>query len=119
MKTPLYQQFEKHGRWINNDEEIYSEIEINYLNSTLHQMDMANKGEKENEEEFDQVEGQAIIAKHWGKTMRTLQKLMCMMNMMYYYEKLKLQFSKLEQPGSKPSIDHLEKLLSRCKKLYN
>lgn len=80
-------------------------------------MDMAHKGT--NVEEFDQNEGQAIIAKHWGKTMKTLQKLMCMMNMMYYFEKLKLQFSKLEAPGSKPSIDELEKLLSRCKKLYN
>ena len=36
MKTPLYQQFKKHGRWINDDETIYSEIEINYLSSTLH-----------------------------------------------------------------------------------
>lgn len=52
MKTPLYQQFEQHGRWINNDEEIYSEIEVNYLSSTLHQMD---KGENNND--FDESEG--------------------------------------------------------------
>lgn len=114
MKTPLYMQFKKHGRWINDDEDIYSEIEINYLSSTLHQMD---KGD--DVEEFNETEGMAIIKKHWGKTMSTLQKLMSMMNMMYYYEKLKLQFSKLEAPGSRPKIDHLEKLLSRCKKLYN
>lgn len=114
MKTPLYQQFEQHGRWINNDEEIYSEIEVNYLKSTLDHM---NKDD--NLDDFDQTEGQAIIKKHWGKTIMTLQKLMCMMNMMYYYEKLKLQFSKLEAPGRRPTIYHLEKLLSRCKKLYN
>lgn len=84
-KTPLYAQFEKHGRWVNDDEEIYNEIEVGYLSSTLHQMD-----KNDNLDEFDQNEGQAIIKKHWGKTMSTLQKLMCMMNMMYYWEKLKL-----------------------------
>lgn len=35
-QTPLYEKFREHGRWINNDEEIYSEVEINYLSSTLH-----------------------------------------------------------------------------------
>ena len=73
----------------------------------------------DNVEEFNENEGLAIIKKHWGKTITTLQKLMSMMNMMYYYEKLKLQFAKLEAPGRRPNIDHLEKLLSRCKKLYN
>ena len=80
----MYQQYKQHGRWKNDDEEIYSEIEINYLSSTLHQMD---KGD--DVEEFKEGEGQAIIKKHWSKTMTTLQKLMMTMNMMYYYEKLK------------------------------
>lgn len=73
----------------------------------------------ENNEEFDKAEGQAIIEKHWSKTMTTLQRLMSMMNMLYYFEKIKLKFKKLEEPGTRPRIDHLEKLLSRCKKLYN
>lgn len=91
-ETPLYQQYLEYGRWKNDDDEIYSEIEINYLSSTLHKMDQG-----EDNEEFKQAEGQAIIKKHWSKTMTTLQKLMTMMNMMYYFEKIKLQFQNLEE----------------------
>ena len=115
MQTPLYQQYMAFGRWKGgDDEEIYSEIEISYLSSTLHQMDRGD-----DREEFKEAEGQAIIRKHWGKTMTTLQKLMTMMNMMYYYEKLKLQFSSKNLPGGRPGVEHLEKLLERCKKLYD
>ena len=46
----------------------------------------------ENNEEFDKAEGQAIVLKHWSKTMTTLQKLMTMMNMLYYFEKIKFKF---------------------------
>jgi len=41
------------------------------------------------------------------------------MNMMYYYEKLKAQIQKLEAPDKRPSVVHLEKLMSRCLKLHN
>ena len=37
-KTPVFDQFLLHGRWIHNDEEIYSEIEINYLVCSLKKM---------------------------------------------------------------------------------
>ena len=38
--------------------------------------------------------------------------------MMYFFEKLKLQLVQFEQPGKKPSLVHLEKIMSRCLKLY-
>ena len=41
------------------------------------------------------------------------------MNMLYYYERLKLKYKKFEEPGNQPKINNLEKLLIRCKKLYN
>lgn len=45
------------------------------------------------------------------------------MNMMYYFEKIKFKFSKFtadpELEGSGLKVDHLEKLLNRCKKLYD
>jgi len=69
-------------------------------------------------EEFNENEGYAIICKHWVKTINTLQKLMNTMNMMYFFEKLKLQFKQFEEPGNRPSIVHLEKIMSRCIKLY-
>ena len=44
----------QHGRWIGDDDaEIYSQVEIDYLSSTLHHMDRG--------EEFNRTEGQAII----------------------------------------------------------
>ena len=69
---------------------IYSEIEIQYLLSYLTKMASAD-----NYKEFNEVEGVAIIDKHWVKTVDTLKKLMNQMNMMYYYEKLKVKINEL------------------------
>ena len=30
-KTPIFEQFCQHGRWLHSDEQIYSEIELKYL----------------------------------------------------------------------------------------
>jgi len=40
------------------------------------------------------------------------------MNMMYYYEKLKVKIDELIASGNRPSLIHLEKLMIRCLKLY-
>lgn len=40
------------------------------------------------------------------------------MNMMYFYEKLKIKITELTKNGRKPSLVHLEKIMSRCLKLY-
>ena len=40
------------------------------------------------------------------------------MNMMYFFEKIKLSFKEFEQPGNRPNIVHLEKIMTRCLKLY-
>lgn len=40
------------------------------------------------------------------------------MNMMYFFEKLKLQLLQFEKPERRPSLVHLEKIMSRCLKLY-
>jgi len=40
------------------------------------------------------------------------------MNMMYYFEKLKLTFQQFTKNGRIPSLVHLEKIMSRCLKLY-
>jgi hypothetical protein len=71
-----------------------------------------------NFEEFNQNEGQAIISKHWTKTVQTLGHLMNLMNMMYYFQKLKLSFDELEKPGRRPNISMLGKVMNRCFKLY-
>ena len=41
-------------------------------------------------EEFHDNEAKLILKKHWKKTCETLKRLMNQMNMMYYYEKIKL-----------------------------
>lgn len=57
----------EHGRWIHQDDSIFSEIELKYLITTL--THMINK---ENDNDFNEHEGRAIIDKHWDKTVSTL-----------------------------------------------
>mmetsp|Transcript_5194 Transcript_5194/g.8025 ORF Transcript_5194/g.8025 Transcript_5194/m.8025 type:complete len:136 (+) Transcript_5194:4610-5017(+) len=45
--------------------------------------------------------------------MHTLEVLMNQLNMMYYWEKVRLMFVDLD-----PTLVHLQKLMSRCLKLY-
>jgi hypothetical protein len=74
---------------------------------------------EQNNEEFNKNEGKAIILKHWSKTIDTLEHLMTQMNMMYYFEKLKLEFDEYEKPGRRPTLMALEKIMQRCFKLYH
>ena len=37
---------------------------------------------------------------------------------MYFFEKIKLSFKEFEEPGNRPNIVHLEKIMTRCLKLY-
>ena len=37
---------------------------------------------------------------------------------MYFFEKIKLSFKEFEQPGNTPKLVHLEKMMTRCLKLY-
>ena len=112
-RTQVYKKFIEHGRWVHSDTQIYSELELKYLSSSL-----GNMANENNNEEFNLNEGYAIIVKHWSKTIETLQTLMCNMNMMYYFERLKLKFKQFERPGVMPSLIHLGKLMRRCLKLY-
>lgn len=81
-ESPLYQIFLEHGRWKHINEDIYSEVELKYLYSSL--TNMVNEDDP-NFEEFNQNEGLAIISRHWLKTVNTLEYLMNLMNMMYYF----------------------------------
>ena len=67
----------------------------------------------ENTTEFQEKEGISILDKHFGKVMHTLEILMNQMNMMFYWERLRLYFVDKE-----PTLDILEKLMSRVLKLY-
>jgi hypothetical protein len=121
-ESPVYKQYLEHGRWKHTDEEIYSEIEIKYLSSTL--QTMMTKEEK-NQEEFDKEEGPAIINKHWDKTILTLQRLMLQMNLTYYFERFRLKLKLLlerslsnQSKNRLPNLHLLEKLMARCLKMY-
>lgn len=48
-ESPLYQVFLKHGRWIHENLNIYSEVELKYLHSSLTNM---VKEDKPNYQEF-------------------------------------------------------------------
>ena len=112
-KTPIYEMFIEEQRWRHTDESIYSEIELKYLHSSLQKMQNLPS-----QEEFNITEGQAILEKHWDKTLHTLEVLMTHTNMMYFFEKVKLEFDKLQKHGIMPTLVHLEKVMNRCFKMY-
>ena len=107
-RTPIFHQFERNGRWMHEDANIYGEQEIKYLKTSLQKM-----LNQENSTEFQEREGISILNKHFEKVMRTLEILMNQMNMMFYWERLRLYFVDKE-----PTLDILEKLMSRVLKLY-
>ena len=110
-ETPIYRSYQKHGRWVHIDDEIFSELEINYLKATLQHMNQdANK-----KEEFRHNEGVIILREHWSKTVLTLERLMSQMNLMFFFEKLR---ASLPRSPSQATIDQLAKMMSRCTKLY-
>lgn len=55
-QTLVYKMFCEHGRWIHSDNEIYSEVELKYLISSLSSM-----ATETTQEEFNRVEGEVII----------------------------------------------------------
>jgi len=57
------------------------------------------KEDDPNFEEFKENEGLAIISRHWLKTVSTMEHLMNMMNMMYYFQKLQIRFTEFYKDG--------------------
>lgn len=108
-QTPVYYQFLRNGRWKHEDDNIYSEIELQYNISYINKLITG-----ENKEQIQIDTEKEINQKYLAKTMQTLQILMNQMNMMYYWEKLNLEY------GDKETLDlfALRKLQSRCLKLY-
>lgn len=104
----MYYQFVRNGRWKHEDDNIYSEIELQYNMSYFNKLISGESGEEVTLETTKE-----IIEKYLKKTMQTLQVLMNQMNMMFYWEKLRLEFSDQEI-----DLFTLKKLQSRCIKLY-
>ena len=55
-----------------------------------------------------------MAEKFYEKTMHTCEVLMNQLNMMYYWEKIRLMF--IDQD---PTLTQIQKLMSRCLKLYD
>jgi hypothetical protein len=89
-RTPVYHQFLRNGRWKHEDDKIYSEIElkynISYINKCISNMNAAELKEKYEDEQ------KMIAEKYYNKTMHTLEVLMNQLNMMYFWEKIRLMF---------------------------
>lgn len=77
-------------------------------------MSFLAKLQEDNNKEMNEQEKEEVLAKYFKKTMHTVEVLMNQLNMMYYLEKIRLIFVDEE-----PSIAHLNKLMTRCLKLYN
>ena len=105
-RTPIYHQFLRNGRWKHEDDQIYSEIELQYNISYLNKVN-------NNDAQLQQEESKVILDRHYKKTMHTVEVLMNQLNMMYYLEKIRLMFADQE-----PTVGQLAKIMSRCLKLY-
>lgn len=68
-QTPIYHQYLRNGRWKHEDDNIYSEIELQYYISYLNQIDF-------NEKELTEEDVKTILDKYYKKTMHTLEVLM-------------------------------------------
>ena len=90
-QTLVYKQYVRNKRWKHEDHSILSEIELQYLSSSL--QDMLND---EVDEEFSEKEGILIVNKHKNKVFKTLEVLMNQLNMMYYWDKIKKFFAERE-----------------------
>jgi len=109
-ESPIYHQYRRNGYLKHEDTAIFSEIELKYLHSTLH-----NMSNKKNEKEFTQTDGKKIVNKNFKKLLMTLEFLMNQFNMTYYFEKVKSIFMSSK---NKPDMNQLNKLIQRCLKLY-
>ena len=69
--------------------------------------------DENNKEEVSENEAKAILSKYFDKTMYTMEILMNQLNMMYFLERIRLMFVDQE-----PTLMQLQKLMSRCLKLY-
>jgi hypothetical protein len=78
----------KNGRWKHEDDNIYSDLEIKYHISYLNKF-----VNNENRDEIDQHDALPILDRYLEKTMHTLEVLMNQLNMMYYWEKIRLMFT--------------------------
>ena len=85
--TPIYHQFQRNGRWKHEDEGVYSDLELQYNISYLSKILT-----DDNVAEITQCEGLPFVKKYFNKTMHTLEVLMNQLNMMYYWEKVRLMF---------------------------
>ena len=92
--TPIYHQFQRNGRWKNEDDKISSDIELQYNISYLNKF-----FNNENQEKQNDYEAKDLIDKYFIKKMHTLEVLMIQMNMM---EKVQISLKSREKKTSIP-----------------
>lgn len=110
LNTELYVHFLQNGKWVDGDENIYSEIELKYLFCTVQSM----TSKTDQQEEFQENEGALIVNKHSEKIFTTLEVLLNHLNMQYFWQRLKIYFQ-----GREPELDEMSKMIIRCLKLYD
>jgi len=66
-RTPVFNQYQKNNGRFKAEKSIYSEVELKYLYSSLSSMITTH-----NDDEFNESEGKAILAKHEQKLFHTL-----------------------------------------------
>lgn len=89
-RTPIYHQFIKNGRWKHVDDNIYSDLELKY-HANFISKHLIGCNKLEAKEKYGD-EGDDLAGQYYEKTMHTCEVLMNQLNMMYYWEKIRLMF---------------------------
>jgi hypothetical protein len=69
---------------------------------------------EQTEEEMMRTEEGELVEKYFVKSIHTIEVLFNQLNMMYFWEKLRMLFA-----DTTPSLSQTVKLMVRCSKLYH
>lgn len=75
-ESPIYYMYERHGRWLHQNESIYSDVECKQLYSLFKSM----RGNDANAEDI-RAEHERLIKEHEAKTFRTTEVIMNQLNL--------------------------------------
>ena len=82
--------------------------------NAIHNIVKMLKNGDDSDEELAEEHSRELNELYYEKTMHTMEVLMSQMNLMYYCEKVRLDFADHE-----PNLHQLEKLMSRSLKMYH
>lgn len=108
-ETPIFYMYERHGRWVHQNTDIYSDVQCKQIYSLFKSM----RGNEDTAEALEE-ERRKLVKEHQTKTFRTIEVLMNQLNMQFYWENLKAKYAE-----RKTTLEDLSKVMARSLKMYS